>query len=99
MTKTNALDLDTLEREDRPGPFSVTLGGREYVLVDATEIDYRELLAGQRAYLAGDPELAIRTVVAEDDRDAFFANAMPAYKLEALFSAYNAHHGLGDAPK
>jgi hypothetical protein len=52
---STTLDLDALELEGRPGPFTVTHGGRSYELVDAAAIDYRELLAGQRAYLAGDP--------------------------------------------
>jgi hypothetical protein len=88
------LNLDSYERSEPPKPFSVLIGGKRYVLRDAPEIDYRELLEGFHAAQAGDPAPSIRAIVAEKDRDAFFANELPGYKMTELFAAYNEHFGL-----
>lgn len=89
-----SLNLDTIEREGKPEPFVLVLGGKRYELVDPQESDYRDLLGAYRAYNAGDPETAIRLVVPEDKRDEFFANPLPNWKLAALFDSYNKHFGL-----
>lgn len=88
------INLDTFERPDAPEPFAVQLGGREYVLRDTAAIDFREILAGYRAHAAGDMEPAIRGAVAPADREEFFANDLPSWKLDGLFNAYNKHFGI-----
>lgn len=88
------LNLDAFERSARPEPFSIVLGGQPYQLRDVTDVDYRELLDGYRAAQTGNPEPLIRTVVRRQDHDRFFANRLPAYKLQALFVAYNEHYGV-----
>lgn len=94
------LNLDSLERPDAPDPFAVVLGGKRYVLVDAIELDYRELIDAQVAFMNGRPQPAVETMVAEKDREAFFANKLSTFKLGKLFEAYNAHYGIdpGEAP-
>lgn len=87
-------NLDSYERESAPGPFAVVVGGRRYELVDAQECDYRDLLQAQQAFAAGDPQRSFDMIVKEDDREAFFANRLPNYKLRALFERYNAHYGI-----
>lgn len=89
-----ALNLDTLEREGDPGPFVIVLGHKRYELVDAMNLDFRDLLASQRAAMRGEPEKALDFIVSDDDREPFFANKLPNWKLEKLFRAYNKHHGL-----
>ncbi len=89
-----SFDLDDFERPDKAGPFSVTLGGREYTLVDVTELDYRELLETYQFAESGDFEPAIRCILPEEDRDEFFANKIPIYLFEELFDRYNKHHGI-----
>jgi hypothetical protein len=91
MTK---VDLDTFERPGKAGQFKVTLGGKEYTLRDAQDIDYRELLSGHEAFARGDPRIAIESVVAVEDREEFFGNVLPSYKLEAMFASYNDHFGI-----
>lgn len=88
------LNLDTLERENAPEPFAVVLGGKRYVLDDAQQVDSRELLAAQLAYMNGDPTKSLQVVVPEADREKFFGNRLPNYKLTALFKAYNEHYGI-----
>jgi hypothetical protein len=88
------LDLDELERPDAPDAFSATIGGKKYIFLDAKELDYRELLEGFRAFEQGNPDQAIGLMLDPDDRDAFFENRLPSWKLEALFTAYNEHHGI-----
>lgn len=95
------LNLDTIERENPIAEFVLVLGGRRYVLIDAQDADYRDLLASQRAAAAGRPEDAIELIVPAADREAFFANRLPNWKLGEMFKAYNQHYGLptpGEAP-
>lgn len=89
------LDLNSLERPDRAEPFTIELGPRTYTLIDVKDVDYRELIEAYQAFSARqDPELLIHAVIPEADREEFFANHLPGWRLEALFDAYNRHHGL-----
>jgi hypothetical protein len=89
-----ALNLDKVEREGKPQDFSVVLGGKHFVLLDAMEMDWQDLIAAQVAFMNGNPAPAVESIVAEKDREAFFANKLPSYKLQALFKAYNEHYGI-----
>jgi hypothetical protein len=93
-------DLDTFDRPDAKPPFKVRLGGRVYVLGDPLALDYRDLLRAQELYVQGMPAEAINLMVTKDDRDAFFMNDLPIFKLRAMFEAYNKHYGIdpGEAP-
>ena len=86
------LDLDAAERPDAPGPFTVRLGGRTYTLLATDDVDYRELRHGFEAGARGEFDPWIRALVAEKDREAFFANRVSVFKLNQLFGAYNAHY-------
>lgn len=98
MTGKAAFDIDALEQPERPEPFTVRLNGRDYVLRDMQDIDFRELLAGFRARVLGDPEPLLRSALAEEDRAEFFSNQLPPWKLEKLFGAYNKHYGVSEDP-
>lgn len=91
-------NLDTYENPETVEPFVVVVGGRRYVLIDALDTDYRDLLAAQRAYWAGEPQKALDFIVAPDDREAFFANRLTNRKLTAMFEAYNSHYGIETDP-
>lgn len=92
-----AFNLDTFERPDAPDPFSVVLGGKRYVLQDAQDCDYRDLLEAQRAFYAGDPEKSIELIVRDEDRESFFANRpIRNSALEAMYLKYAAHYGIGE---
>ena len=89
-----ALNLDKLEREGTTEPFVIRLGGKRYTLLDARDIDVRILAATNKTFQQGDPEAAIAVLLHPKDREAFFANELPGFKVEALFNAYNEHHGI-----
>lgn len=96
MGKPKGLILDDLEVEGDPGPFVVTLGGKQYELLNPQGMDYRELLAFMEEFKNGTPIGAVRVMVQPDDREAFFANRLPPFKLEALANGYVEHFNLGD---
>lgn len=90
-----ALDLDALEREgDIPEPFRVTLGGRVYELTDPRERDFTDVMAAQQAIAAGQTLRALQLYVSAKDRDQFFANQLPGWKVDKLLEGYNKHFGL-----
>lgn len=94
-TTTVAFDFDALEREgDNPEPFCVRIGGAEYTLQDPQELDYRDLMATFRAANSGDPELAIASLLDDEQREGFLDNTIPNWKLEKFFQAYLKHFGL-----
>jgi hypothetical protein len=88
-----SLDLDGLDKEDAKEPFTIRLGGKVFTLADPKDVDWRVLLDAMRAWRRGDPELAIRTVVAEGDQEAFFAKPLPIFKLRSMLDAWQAHYG------
>lgn len=93
-----AVNLDTLEREGDPGPFPVVVGGKRYELLDAQDLDFRQLIDSQRAMMVGEVERAFECVLAEKDREPFLANRLPMWKLKALFDAYAEHFGMPFGP-
>lgn len=88
------LNLDSFLQPDKADPFAVVLGGKRYVLADLHEEDYRVLVQGLQAAAAGDPESMLHLVVPADERDVFFANKIPAFKLQGLMEAYLKHYGI-----
>lgn len=93
MTIQN-FDLDALERDgDAKEPFKVTFGERDYELLAPVDVDALDLLPAMRAFNAGDPELMLRCIVDEDDREEFFGNPLPMWKLNKMLEAYMKHFG------
>lgn len=86
---TVSLNLDALERENAPKPFSVVLGGKRMVLLDAQEVDYRDLLA-----LMTNPQDFFRLVVDPQHRQHVEDTKLPAWKLNRLVEAYLGHYGI-----
>ena len=73
------LDLDTLERENAPLPFTFRHGGRRYMLRDPQDVDWQELL------LAIDNSYQFfHSVLPADDQKEFFKAPMPSWKMKAL---------------
>ena len=89
-----SLDLDAIDREDRPEPYTVTIGGRTYEMVDPQELDFRVLIQAQQQAFDGDPMPLFELIVSDEDRDEFFDNDWPSWKLEKMFTLYNEHFGL-----
>jgi hypothetical protein len=84
-----ALNLDALEREGRPEPFAFIHNNRQYILQDPQDQDWQQLLV-----VMSNPVLFLRLMLAEKDKDAFFENSMPTWKLNALTTAFREHYGL-----
>lgn len=85
------LDLDTLERENAPLPFTFRHGGRRYMLRDPQDVDWQELL------LAIDNSYQFfHSVLPADDQKEFFKSPMASWKMKALMERYQVHYGLSD---
>lgn len=96
-TEPDVFDLDALEREgDAAGkpPFRFSLDGTQYVLVDATDIDYRDLLTAFNAANSADFETALSLLMPASQREDFFEHEIPLWKMEKLFDRYTKHFGL-----
>jgi hypothetical protein len=89
-----SFDLDDFEREDDPGPFVVQLGGCAYEMVDAKQLDYRELIDLLVAAGNGDIVKTLGGMLDPKDREPFWKNKIPAFKLNALINGYMDHYGL-----
>lgn len=89
-----SLDLDVLEREDTPEPFTVKLGGKTYRMVDPGECSWEDL-----ASITSRPAAFLSVAVAEKDREAFLTALakLPTWKVNALSGAYRKHFGLPDS--
>lgn len=85
------MNLDDLEREESPEPFSFIHNGRTFALADPQEMDWRDIVDA-----LGHPELFFRAALTDEDRADFFAQKMPAWKLSALVKRYRQHYGLTD---
>lgn len=85
------LDLDAMEREQAPAPFSFIHLGRTFVLADPQEMDWRDIVDA-----LGHPELFFRSALSDEDRAEFLRQKMPAWKLGALVKRYREHYGMLD---
>lgn len=85
------LDLDTLEREDPPTPFTFRHNERRYMLRDPQDIDWQELLLAIE-----DSYQFFRSVLPADDQNDFFKAPMASWKMKALMERYQVHYGLPD---
>lgn len=84
-----SLDLDALEREGTVEPFVIKLGGERYVMVDAMDLDWRDLSLAQT-----DPISFFDIVIAEDQRDKFKQQRMTVFQVDKMMRAYMDHHGM-----
>jgi hypothetical protein len=87
-------NLDTFEREDAVDLFTVTIGARDYILPDAKGMDYRDAVRLLVLIKAKEVDQAIELLLSRDDREAFFANNLPIFRMEELFVRYKEHYGI-----
>lgn len=92
-TRPSALNLDTLEREGAPTPFDFTLAGKRYLMSDPKDIDWQDLIAAMSS-----PHMFFRLVLPAEDRQEFFEQRLPAWKLNILMQRYQDHYGLPSLP-
>lgn len=89
-----ALNLDTLDREARPEPFSVVHGGKPYTFIDPEDIDWRDLLRA-----LNEPSAFFDLTLPADKTKQFSAVKLPGWKLNALMKAYLEHYGIPSSPE
>lgn len=96
-TTPDVLDLDALEAEGsekKAPPYRFKIGGETYHMINAEDLDYRDLLEAYRAANTGDFEVALRLLLPDDERESFFEQRIKASTLEVLFDRYTKHFGL-----
>lgn len=93
------LDLDALEDEEDPGPYPITFGGRDYETTGPMDMDYRDILQLVVDIQNGEIVKAIERIIREDDREAFWANKLPVFKMRALMTGYMGHYKLPSVPE
>lgn len=89
-----ALDLDTLERESRPGPFTFQHAGRRWMLSDPQEMDWKKVVLALSDY-----GYFLRQVLPADDVEAFLAAEMPVWKIRILMQRFQEHYGIPSVPE
>lgn len=88
--KSIALNLDEVEKDEKDqfDPFKIVLFEREMLLIDPTDMDYRDLASIE------DPIDFARYAFQPEDRQFLADKDVPAWKFGKLFEAYNDHFGL-----
>lgn len=89
---TPSLNLDALEREGAPPPFTIVHGGQPFTLADPRELDWRVI-----DRLGTGPADADLRALLGDQYEQFAAHPMPGWKLDALLEKWREHYGLGEA--
>lgn len=84
------LNLDTLEREDKPDPFSFVLGGERFECKDPKELDYRAFRD------MNDPEGQFKLLLPPNKFESFKKHTLTLWKQQRLVNTALEHYGLGD---
>lgn len=84
-----ALNLDTLEREDKHEEFAAVIGGKRIVFTDAADLDWQVLAQ------LDSPEDFVEYCTTDEDRKHIYETSIPGWKFKALWEGYQAHYGLG----
>lgn len=87
------LDLDSLENEDRPDPYTFMLGGEEFKTRDPRDLDWQVL-----ADIPDDPRRFLGTFFTDDDYERLLKQPMTGHKLNALMERVKRHYGLLNGP-
>jgi hypothetical protein len=85
------LDVDKMEREGVPkGPYPILLSNQRFVLKDAQEMDWQDLVRAQM-----DPVGFFRKAMNPTDVVLFLALPMEFWRFHGLIGKYLAHYGIG----
>lgn len=89
------LDLDALERETVPDPYTVTWQGKTWTLRDPQEMPYQEIRQVNELAATGRWVEVISYLLPADVRDEFFAAApLPLWKAQRMAEGHRAHYAL-----
>lgn len=86
-----SFDLDALDREGRPEPFSIRHVGRVYTFADAMDVDWQKLMAAMQ-----NPVAFFHLTLPEGDAKEFLSQEMSVFKMRRLMDAYREHYGVTD---
>lgn len=91
------LNLDKLEREGAPRPFSFVLGGKHVTAQDPMEMDWKDAAKVEAAFGSGDYESALQIILG-DEFEKVSDERLPGWKLNRLITSVMEHYGqtLGD---
>ncbi len=93
------LDLDALDKADYVPdavlkPFVFKHAEKTWQLADPRDLDWRDLMRGLR-----NPAAFMGMAMPQDQQEAFLEQPCPGWKMDAIFSNWQAHYkvtGLGD---
>lgn len=83
-----SLDLDAVEKESDPGPFTFRAGGERFEARDVRDVPWQDLIGLD---LGLD---SLRTALG-DEWERFEKVRLPGWKLDAVITNYMKHYGLG----
>lgn len=89
----STFDLDALEREATPEPFTFAAGGKQFTAKDVDDNDWQDLVA------AGDDLDKLLPLALGGEQYAEFkkVRGVPAWKLVKLVQAMTEHYGIGNS--
>lgn len=89
-----SMDLDALEHEAAEEPFTFTLAGEVYELLNPEDVDWRH---NSELTDADDNDFRplVRMLLGEEQYARFAENRVPLWKFGKLVDGYYEHHGLG----
>lgn len=86
MPKTQSFNLDELERDAVPEPFSVQIGGRVVRFGDLDSVPWQRR---REAYESG--QVWLECVLSPTDLEYVLAQPLPVWKFRRLMAAYLEH--------
>ena len=94
VVPADVFDADALEFDGTTGPFKAKVGGVVFEFRHPQECVWQDL-----ADALGNPGALLRLVVVDEQRDAFFAKRVEAFRIEGLMNAYQKHYALPSPPE
>ncbi len=89
------LDLDSIEKERTAGVFSVKIGDRAVDFLDASDVDWRDLI---NLGSVGDPYTWLESIMSKEDFQWILGQSFEGWKLEKILREYQEHYGVDAAP-
>ncbi len=89
------LNLDGIEKERTAGTFSIELNGRKLDFLDASDVDWRDLI---NLGNVGDPYTWLESIMSKEDFQWILGQSFEGWKLEKILREYQDHYGVDAAP-
>jgi len=89
------LNLDSIEKERTAGVFSIEIDGRQVEFLDASDVDWRDLI---NLGSVGDPYTWLESIMSDEDFQWILGQSFEGWKLERILREYQEHYGVDAAP-